>query len=69
MPPPSSNTTSNAPKRANAPIPSVPRLIRTATPDWRDILDALATIALLTATLPLLLALSLIPRRHRDWQR
>ena len=66
MPTPSSNTTSNVPRRANAPTRNArPR----AFPHWRDVLDILATIALLTATLPLLLALSLIPRRHRDWQR
>ena len=65
MPTPSSNTTSNAPRPGNAPT----RNARPPRPDWRDVLDTLATIALLTATLPLLLVLSLIPRSRRDWQR
>ena len=68
MTPPSSSTTSAVARQVNgrtrnARRPSIGR------PGWRDVLDTLATIALLSATLPLLLALSLIPRGHRDRQR
>lgn len=68
MTPPSSSTTSAVAKQVNGRTRNARRR-SIARPGWRDVLDTLATIALLSATLPLLLALSLIPRGRRDRQR